>query len=77
MIGTRIHFLQYQQIFENVQVVTDRMQQRVNVCMRDGDTTKSRESEQTSFCARYSEKCLKITKNSEKNLNITENSENC
>ena len=34
-------------------------------------TTKSRDSEQTSFCARYSEKSLKIlkiTKNSEKIL---------
>ena len=41
-------------------------------------TTKSRDSEQTSFCARYSEKSLKIlkiTKNSEQILNITENSE--
>ena len=42
-------------------------------------TTKSRDSLQTSFCARYSEKSLKIlkiTKNSEEILNITENSEN-
>jgi hypothetical protein len=33
-------------------------------------TTKSRDSEQTSFYARYSEKSLKITKNSEQILNI-------
>ena len=41
-------------------------------------TTKSRDSEQTSFCARYYEnnlKILKITKNSEQILNITENSQ--
>ena len=34
-------------------------------------TTKSRDSEQTSFCARYFEK----SENSEQILNITENSE--
>jgi repressor of nif and glnA expression len=38
-------------------------------------TTKSRDSEQTSFCARYSEQSLNITENSEQILNITENSE--
>ena len=36
--------------------------------IKGSNTTKSRDSEQTNFCARYSEKCLKI-------LNITENSE--
>jgi hypothetical protein len=41
------------------------------------NTTKSRDSEQTSFCARNSEKCLKIlniAENSEQILNIAENS---
>ena len=31
----------------------------------EGNTTKSRNSEQTSFCARYSEQSLNITENSE------------
>ena len=38
-------------------------------------TTKSRDSEQTSLCARYSEQSLNIAENSEQILNITENSE--
>ena len=36
---------------------------------------KSRNSEQTSCCARYSDHCLNITEHSEKSLNITEHSE--
>ena len=38
-------------------------------------TAKSRNSEQTSVCAIYSEQSLKITEHSEKSLNITEHSE--
>jgi hypothetical protein len=37
-------------------------------------TAKSRNSEQTSFCARYSEQSLNITEHSEKSLNIAEHS---
>ena len=46
--------------------------------IKGSNTTKSRDSEQTNFCARYSEKILNITENSEqilKILSITENSE--
>ena len=38
-------------------------------------TAKSRNSEQSSFFARYSEQSLNITEHSEKSLNITEHSE--
>ena len=38
-------------------------------------TAKSRNSEQTSCCARYSEQNLNITEHSEKSLDITEHSE--
>ena len=38
-------------------------------------TAKSRNSEQTSCCAIYSEHCLNITEYSEKSMNITEHSE--
>ena len=38
-------------------------------------TAKSRNSEQTSCCARYSEQNLNITEHSEKSLNITKHSE--
>ena len=37
-------------------------------------TAKSRNSEHTSFCARYSEQSLNITEYSEKSLNIAEHS---
>ena len=37
-------------------------------------TAKSRNSEQTSFCAIYSEQSLNITEHSEKSLNIAEHS---
>ena len=37
-------------------------------------TTKSKNSEQTSLCARYSEQSLNITEQSEKSVSIAEHS---